>query len=99
MPSTPKRPATALSVSNRMGKVTGTPLSQVTAAALSLAGVCGPVAVNYLRQAQISRGISAGQAYDMTLFIMAALLVVGFFCNLAIKPVYRPDSVPVETTP
>lgn len=67
--------------------------------ALSLAGVCGPVAVNYLRQAQISRGISVGQAYDVTLFIMAALLVVGFFCNLAIKPVYRSGSDTVETPP
>ena len=67
--------------------------------ALSLAGVCGPVAVNYLRQAQISRGISVGQAYDVTLFIMAALLVVGFFCNLAIKPVYRPGPAPVESKP
>jgi len=67
--------------------------------ALSLAGVCGPVAVNYLRQAQISRGISAGQAYDVTLFIMATLLVVGFFCNLAIKPVYRPDPALEEATP
>jgi MFS family permease len=54
--------------------------------ALSLAGVCGPVAVNYLRQAQIARGVSAGRAYDVTLFIMAGLLVMGFFCNLAIRP-------------
>jgi MFS family permease len=67
--------------------------------ALSLAGVCGPVAVNYLRQAQIARGVSAGQAYDVTLFIMASLLVVGFFCNLAIKPVFRPGPVPTEATP
>jgi hypothetical protein len=64
--------------------------------ALSLAGVCGPVAVNYLRQEQISRGVSAGQAYDVTLFIMASLLVVGFFCNLAIKPVYRAGATPAE---
>lgn len=64
--------------------------------ALSMAGVCGPVAVNYLRQAQISSGISAGKAYDVTLFIMAALLIVGFFCNLAIAPVYRGDGAPSE---
>lgn len=57
--------------------------------ALSLAGVCGPVAVNYLREAQISSGTSAGQAYDVTLFIMAALLVVGFFCNRAVRPVHQ----------
>lgn len=64
--------------------------------ALSLAGVCGPVAVNYLRQTQIARGVSAAQAYDVTLFIMASLLVVGFFCNLAIRPVYRPLATPAE---
>lgn len=59
--------------------------------ALSVAAVFGPVGVNYLRQAQISRGVSAGQAYDVTLFLMAALLVAGFFCNLAIQPVVRGD--------
>ena len=57
--------------------------------ALSFAGVCGPVAVNYLRQTQIARGVSASRAYDVTLFIMAALLVVGFLCNFAIKPVLQ----------
>lgn len=60
--------------------------------ALSLAGVCGPVAVNYMRQAQIARGVSAGRAYDVTLFVMAALLVVGFVCNLAVKPVFDADA-------
>lgn len=56
--------------------------------ALSVAGVCGPVAVNYLRQAQIARGVTTAQAYDVTLFMMAALLVVGFFLNLAVKPAF-----------
>lgn len=60
--------------------------------ALSLAGVLGPVAVNYLRQAQISRGVEAGHAYDVTLFLMATLLVVGFFCNLAVRPVFRAEA-------
>jgi MFS family permease len=59
--------------------------------ALSLAGVCGPVAVNYLRQAQIVRGISPARAYDVTLFIMAALLVAAFFCNRAVRPVFTGD--------
>jgi len=67
--------------------------------ALSLAGVCGPVAVNYLREARITRGVSAGEAYDVTLFIMAALLVAGFFCNLAVKPVFLPEMPRPESTP
>lgn len=67
--------------------------------ALSVAGVCGPVAVNYLRQTQIARGISASRAYDITLFVMAALLVVGFLCNLAIKPVLQAEGERRATTP
>jgi MFS family permease len=54
--------------------------------ALSVAGVCGPVAVNYVRQVQIARGVGAGHAYDVALVILAALLIVGFFCNRAISP-------------
>lgn len=64
--------------------------------ALSVAGVCGPVAVNYIREVQIARGVSPGQAYDMTLFLMAALLVLAFFCNRAIRPVYRVEPAGME---
>jgi MFS family permease len=61
--------------------------------ALSLAGICGPVAVNYLREAQIARGVSISETYDITLYAMALLLVGGFFCNRAVTPIPRP--VPV----
>lgn len=68
--------------------------------ALSIAGVAGPVLVNYLREYEIGHGIPAARAYDHTMFIMAALLVVGFFCNRAIGPVHerhhlaeRPEAV------
>jgi MFS family permease len=69
--------------------------------AWSAAGVVGPVLVNYIRQFQIDRGIPKDQAYNITMYIMAALLVVGFFANLAIKAVsdrYYERSVPVPTT-
>ena len=36
---------------------------------------------------QISRGVPAASAYNVTMYILASLLVVGFFCNLAMKPV------------
>ncbi len=55
--------------------------------AWSIAGVAGPILVNYIREYQIGRGVAAAQAYNFTMFLMAGLLVVGFFCNLAVRPV------------
>jgi hypothetical protein len=31
--------------------------------------------------------VPAAQAYNVTMFVMAGLLVIGFFCNLAVRPV------------
>jgi MFS family permease len=55
--------------------------------AWSAAGVAGPVLVNYIREYQIDRGIPATQAYNVTMYLMAGLLVLGFFANLAVRPV------------
>jgi MFS family permease len=55
--------------------------------AWSAAGVLGPVLVNYIRQFQIDRGIPKHQAYNVTMYIMAGLLVIAFFANLALRPV------------
>jgi MFS family permease len=55
--------------------------------AWSLAGVLGPVLVNYIRQYEIQQGISKAQAYNVSMYLMAGLLVVGFFCNLAVRAV------------
>jgi MFS family permease len=55
--------------------------------AWSAAGVLGPVLVNYIRQYQIDNGVPKYEAYSVTLYIMAALLLVAFFANMAIKPV------------
>ncbi len=57
--------------------------------AWSAAGVFGPVLVNYIRQYEIDHGVPKAQAYNLTMYIMAALLVAGFFCNLCIKPVHK----------
>jgi MFS family permease len=57
--------------------------------AWSAAGVLGPVLVNYIREAQLERGVPAAQAYNVTMYILAALLVVGFVCNLAVRPVHE----------
>ena len=55
--------------------------------AWSAAGVFGPVLVNYIRELQIERGVPKDQAYNITMSIMAGLLVLAFFANLAIKAV------------
>jgi len=57
--------------------------------ALSVAGVLGPVLVNYIREYQISIGVPKADAYNVTMFIMAGLLVIGFFVNLAMTPVHE----------
>jgi MFS family permease len=53
--------------------------------AWSTAGVLGPVLVNYIREYQLARGVPKSQAYNVTMYLMAALLVVGFAANLAVQ--------------
>jgi MFS family permease len=55
--------------------------------AWAVAGVLGPVLVNYIRQFQIEHGVAKAQAYEITMYIMCALLLVGFLCNLGMRPV------------
>lgn len=57
--------------------------------AWSTAGVAGPVLVNYLREFQIGQGIAKAEAYNMTMYIMAGILLVGFVCNILIRPVHE----------
>jgi MFS family permease len=54
--------------------------------AWSTAGVLGPVLVNYLREWQKAHGVPASAVYDRTLWLMAALLVVGLGCNALVRP-------------
>ena len=55
--------------------------------AWSVAGIFGPVLVNYIRQYQIDHGVPKAHAYNTTMYIMAVLLVIGFICNVCIKAV------------
>lgn len=55
--------------------------------AWSTAGILGPVLVNYIREFQIEAGVPATQAYNTTMYILAGLLVLGFLCNLLVRPV------------
>ncbi|MBC7500201.1 MAG: OFA family MFS transporter [Herminiimonas sp.] len=54
--------------------------------AWATAGVLGPVLVNYIREYQIANGVPKAQAYDVTMYILASMLVLGFICNLLIRP-------------
>jgi MFS family permease len=55
--------------------------------AWSVAGVLGPVLVNYIRQFQIDSGVPKAQAYSITMYIMCGLLLIGFLCNFAMRAV------------
>jgi MFS family permease len=56
--------------------------------AWSMAGIFGPVPVNYIREYQIESGVPKAQAYNVTMYAIAGLLVIGFICNLFIKAVH-----------
>jgi hypothetical protein len=56
--------------------------------AWSMAGIFGPVLVNYIRQYNITHGVAKAQAYNITMYVMAVLLVIGFICNAFIKAVH-----------
>jgi MFS family permease len=55
--------------------------------AWSVAGVLGPVLVNYIRDYQLSQGVAKADAYTVTMYLMAVLLAVGFVANWLMKPV------------
>jgi len=55
--------------------------------AWSAAGIFGPVLVNYIRQYNVDHGVPAAQAYNVTMYLMAGLLVIGFICNACIRAV------------
>ncbi len=55
--------------------------------AWSMAGIFGPVLVNYIREYNVTHGVPKAQAYNTTMYIMAALLVIGFICNFFVKAV------------
>ena len=54
-----------------------------------MAGIFGPVLVNYIREYNVTHGVPKAQAYNVTMYIMAGLLVIGFICNFLVKAVHR----------
>ncbi|MFO7252957.1 MAG: OFA family MFS transporter [Actinomycetes bacterium] len=70
--------------------------------AWSTAGVLGPLIINWIADAQQAAGRSGPALYTTSLYIMIALLAVGFVANELIRPVHekyheRP-AAPVATT-
>jgi hypothetical protein len=57
--------------------------------AWATAGIIGPTVVAYIREAEIAAGIPRDSVYDVTLFILAGMLALGFLCNWLIKPLDR----------
>jgi hypothetical protein len=55
--------------------------------AWSTAGVLGPVLVNYIREYRLAHGVPRADAYTLTMYLMASLLVVGFICDMLVRPV------------
>ena len=54
--------------------------------AWSTAGIIGPVVVNYLREFEIASGVAQENAYDLTMYVLAAMLVAGLIANQMVKP-------------
>ncbi|HEV8026042.1 MAG TPA: OFA family MFS transporter [Stellaceae bacterium] len=57
--------------------------------AWSVAGVAGPALVNYIREYNLAHGVAKAQAYNVTMYVMAGLLVVGFICNYFVTAVHE----------
>jgi MFS family permease len=57
--------------------------------AWSMAGIFGPVLVNYIREYNITHGVPKADAYNITMYIMAGLFVIGFIANALIKAVHH----------
>ncbi len=57
--------------------------------AWSTAGIIGPVLVSYMREAAIAAGVPRSSVYDVTLYLLAGLLLIGLVANLLVRPVPR----------
>lgn len=55
--------------------------------AWSVAALLGPGLVNYISTARIEAGVPKAEAYNSTMYLMAALLVIGLMANLLVRPV------------
>ncbi len=64
--------------------------------AWSTAGVLGPLAIGYIRDAQIAAGIPKAQVYDQTMYVLVGFLIVGLIANALIQPVHDKHFMKVD---
>jgi MFS family permease len=57
--------------------------------AWSMAAIMGPQLVNYVSTYQIDHGVPKAEAYNLTMYLMVGLLLLGLGCNLLIGPVHE----------
>lgn len=57
-----------------------------------MAGILGPVLVNYVNEQQIRAGVPRAAAYDQTMMLLAGLLALGLFCNSLVRPVVTKEA-------
>ena len=57
--------------------------------AWSMAAVLGPQLVNYISTYRINHGVPRAEAYNLTMYVMVGLLLVGLVCNLLVHPVHE----------
>jgi MFS family permease len=55
--------------------------------AWAAAGVLGPILINYIREYQIANGVPKAQAYDVTMYVLAGLILLGLLCNAMVRPI------------
>jgi MFS family permease len=55
--------------------------------AWSVAGIFGPVLVNYIREYLKNRGVALADTYSTVLYVMVGLLILGFIANALVRPV------------
>lgn len=68
--------------------------------AWSAAAIIGPMLVNYIRDYQIETlHLPPSQAYSITMYIMAGLLIIGFVCNSLVKPVSQKRFILTDKIP
>jgi MFS family permease len=57
--------------------------------AWSVAGIIGPQLVTRMRDYQLDHHVTKAHAYDLTMYILTALLIVGLLCNLLVTAVHE----------
>jgi MFS family permease len=68
--------------------------------AWSAAGVVGPYLINFMRDYQVAHGVPLASSYNVTMYILAGFLVLGFACNALVSPVdakYDVNAIPTTT--